>query len=48
MTRRTENTVPKMSIARDWRDFPIANVAVTKAVLGKTNEYLVLVSNKRA
>jgi hypothetical protein len=34
--------VPNICIASDLKDFPMACVAVTNAVLGKTNENLLL------
>ncbi len=42
-TRITASTVPKILRARDSRELPRARVAVTRAVLGKTNENLEIV-----
>jgi hypothetical protein len=45
-TSKADKTVPKILIARESRESPREIVAVTKAVLGKTNEYLDFVSRR--
>jgi len=39
-TSKADKAVPKILIIRESRESPRAIVAVTKAVFGKTNEYL--------